>query len=313
MTDHHKDGASIVWEALERAVSEIEALEAIYGDDDDASSSFRVCSHDELTWARQALEDGTTTSSSHQKDIPNLSFEITISIDELMEEPSSAAASFRATLYCVMPAGYPISKALVLSIIPSSSSDDDKVLTKPQHQEVNNELSQKASELIGQESVMELVQELKDMVVASNKKNNDTASSSNANEIATLGRRWIWVHHITDSGRKKSIIQEAQALDLGGFLKAGYPGVVVVEGETRVCDEFVAWIKGNKSRPGGFGRNWGHHVRGELTIEERRLPVPFEQIPDDDLAVLSEACKNANVEGEFKEYVMQHKGSNVED
>ena len=80
----------------------------------------------------------------------------------------------------------------------------------------------------------------------------------------TIGRRWIWVHHITNSGRLKQIVTEAEELKLGGFLKGGYPGVVIVEGDSKSCDEFVVWVKGNKSRPGGFGRNWtAYHPRRE--------------------------------------------------
>jgi hypothetical protein len=77
----------------------------------------------------------------------------------------------------------------------------------------------------------------------------------------SLSRRWVWVHHITNSGRIKQIVHEASQLHLGGYVKGGYPGVVVIEGQSNACKEFIVWIKGNKSRPGGFGRNWGHHVR----------------------------------------------------
>eukprot|EP00986_Skeletonema_menzelii_P003516 scaffold1089_cov131-Skeletonema_menzelii.AAC.9 len=56
-------------------------------------------------------------------------------------------------------------------------------------------------------------------------------------------------------GYGKQIVIEAQDRNLGGFLKAGYPGVVCVEGDSDACDDFVVWIKGNKSRPGGFDRH----------------------------------------------------------
>ena len=297
-------------EAIERAVHEIEALEAIYGatDDDDAGdgggSFFRVCSHDELTWVRQALDDGTLQNATdiiHR--VPNFSFELSIPINEMDEESSSPPRL--VTLYCVMPAGYPVSKALVVTLLPDKATP----LTKAQCQVISSELSKRANEMIGQEAVMELVQELKDCIESIHTTTCGEPSDDQVvdEDIITLGRRWIWVHHITDPGRKKSIVQEARELNLGGYLKAGYPGVCVVEGIASSCDDFVAWIKGNKSRPGGFGRNWGHHVRGELTIDERRLPDPFEQILEEDLAVLSDACKRAGLEAEFKEFVMQHK------
>jgi hypothetical protein len=123
-----------------------------------------------------------------------------------------------------------------------------------------------------------------------------------------LGRRWIWVHHIKDSDRRKTILSEARYLKLGGYLKSGYPGIIVIEGDVLACDEFVAWVKGNKSRPGGFGRNWGHHVRGEVTFPSsgiRLLPFEFEEL--EDMAVLGGRCRDHGLESEFLEYVMQHK------
>ena len=120
-----------------------------------------------------------------------------------------------------------------------------------------------------------------------------------------LDRRWIWVHHITDRQRKEDIVQEAQERDLSGYLKAGYPGIVVVEGPKSVCDEFVLWIKGSKSRPGGFGRQWGHHVRGELEIDDLQLPQPFAAL-EEDMSVLALQCRQAGLEDEFLKFVMQH-------
>ena len=126
-----------------------------------------------------------------------------------------------------------------------------------------------------------------------------------------VGRRWIWAHHIKDAGRRKDITKEARDLALGGYLKGGYPGIVVVEGETHACNEFVSWVKGNKSRPGGFGRNWGHHVRGEISLPagaRRRLPATFEEL-EEDMGALGAACARHGLEEEFLQYVLQHKVS----
>lgn len=123
------------------------------------------------------------------------------------------------------------------------------------------------------------------------------------------GRRWIWVHHIKDIDRRKSIVAEASCRNLGGFLKSGYPGIIIVEGHSSDCDDFVTWVKGNKSRPGGFGRNWGHHVRGHVdinTVEERKFTNQFQEM--DDMAELGNECKKRGAETEFLEFVMQHRG-----
>ena len=102
-------------------------------------------------------------------------------------------------------------------------------------------------------------------------------------------------------------MSESQNLNLGGYAKGGYPGVVVVEGKLEACDNFVVWIKGNKSAPGGgFGRNWGHHVRGEATDEIRRFPEAF-QVLEDDMGKLASLCKEFGLEDEFREFILQHK------
>ena len=134
-------------------------------------------------------------------------------------------------------------------------------------------------------------------------------------------RCWIWVHHITDKDRRKSIIEEANCLKLSGFLKSGYPGVILIEGRSDDCQSFVTWVKGNKSRPGGFGRQWGHHCRGQIVLDSQKdwrlsqeILSPCSDIQNastftelEDLADLAEECRKADLEDEFLTYVMQHK------
>lgn len=280
-------------ETLERAIREIEALQAIYGDD---GADFIVHSSQELQAAQHALEANDLLSV-----IPSLDVELRLNLEEVEGSP-------RARLRFTLPAGYPESAALV-----SVSVDG---LRRAQQDQLSAQMSEKARQLAGQEAAMELVIELQTMIVDVLNVTGSIESTEDVLAVAPptiedqtgFGRRWIWVHHITNTGRKKSIVKEAQELKLGGFLKAGYPGVVVVEGETPACDEFVNWIKGNKSRPGGFGRNWGHHVRGEISVTSRQLPLNFKEV-EEELAVLSAACKDCDLEAEFLEFVMQHKVS----
>ena len=59
----------------------------------------------------------------------------------------------------------------------------------------------------------------------------------------SIKRAWIWVHHITNTDRLKQINIEARQHGLGGYLKGGYPGVVVVEGQSQSVDDFISWSK----------------------------------------------------------------------
>jgi len=146
-----------------------------------------------------------------------------------------------------MPLGYPLVPAVVIIV----SVDG---ISRKERDAWSSKLKARAESLTGIEAVMELAQELFDIVSTNSSRGSpgndekDQTPRTNKDSSKRLGRRWIWVHHITDAGRKKAIVKEATHLKLCGFLKPGYPGVVV-EGERCACDDFVAWIKGNKSRP----------------------------------------------------------------
>ena len=285
-------------ESLERTVNEIDALEAIYGslpDDDQEVSQFSVVSQSNFELARHAIDGG-----QYEK-IPQIDIEIRSVIRKELSE------DLVLTLRCTLPPGYPEVGAIVAISVGG--------LRRATTDEISLHLKQKAESLVGMEAVMELMEEFK-IVAARHIEESQTngrdptdQSSVPKNSEEAWGRRWIWVHHIKDTGRRKNIVNEARNLHLGGYLKSGYPGIVVVEGKASSCDEFVAWIKGNKSRPGGFGRNWGHHCRGEVNFSraEKCLPGIFDEL--EDMAVLGELCRNCGLEDEFLRYVLQHKGA----
>jgi hypothetical protein len=285
-------------EALERAVNEIDALEAIYGNDggeDDAGSSFSVLSLSELEAARSALEAAT----EEERVIPQLELKVHTSVE------SDAGEKINLSLHCRLPPGYPEQETALVS----ASLDG---LRRSLREDLSSHLNRKSESMVGFEAVMELVEELKEMAPSylakeqSIERGSKRQDSQDEKKTDMFGRRWIWVHHIKDSDRRKSIVSEARDLKLGGYLKSGYPGIIVIEGDASACDEFVSWVKGNKSRPGGFGRNWGHHVRGQINFPSgtRHLPLIFEEL--ENLAVLGGLCKEHGLEAEFLDYVLQH-------
>jgi hypothetical protein len=179
-------------------------------------------------------------------------------------------------------------------------------------------LTNRTKELIGSETMMKVINECRDAIddwkAAINVDSQEMKEDYTVDKSlpsCLLSRRWIWVHHITNSNQLNQIVQEARQLHLGGYVKGGYPGVVVLEGSCPNCDEFVVWIKGSKSRPGGFGRNWGHHVRGEAMINARQLPETFEEL-EDNMGKLGGLCRQFGVGEEFREFILQHKASKEE-
>lgn len=291
-----------ILESLERAVNEIDALEAIYGtnaaDETDAKSSFRVVSLADITTARRILEEHSSKEGKRLQ-VPTLELEITVSVE--LEGGGSGILCLRSRL----PPGYPDVPALV-----TVSADG---LRRSLREELSSHLMKLSEAMTGSESTMGLVEEIKEVGPAflATDRNLEGANSNTApsmQQTCRNSRRWIWVHHIKNSDRRKIIVTEARDHNLGGCLKHGYPAIMVIEGLETSCDDFVGWVKGNKSRPGGFGRNWGHHVRGQVDFDDassRSLPCEFEEL--DDLALLGSLCKGHGLESEFLEFVMQHK------
>mmetsp|Transcript_28103 Transcript_28103/g.81241 ORF Transcript_28103/g.81241 Transcript_28103/m.81241 type:complete len:314 (+) Transcript_28103:16-957(+) len=303
-------------ELLRRAVDEVDVLQAIYGgshDDEDAASSVRVVSPSPSHFERLRLllEDGDAGASAALAaaavDVPQLDVDMRVPIGLALGEEEDGN-SCGATIQFHLPSGYPENAATIALI----SLD---ALRRSYRDEIAKNLNERAAESAAssQEAMLDIIDYLKELVshfVECDAMNaaDQTVANEGKDTSTAWGRRWIWVHHITNTSRCKSIVEEARELNLRGYLKPGYPGIVLIEGNGVDCDTFVTFIKGNKSRPGGFGRNWGHHVRGHIEPAENVLPDGEFRELDEDLAVLANICRDCLLEDEFKEYVLQHKG-----
>ena len=300
-----EEAASGMFDALDRMVLEIQAMDAICNaeaEESDGEKGFVVVAQKALEQAQRCLDQADASDAPSQIDI-----EAFVSAEAYCEEISNDGVRLRISL----PIGYPTFYSASVTVLHTP-----KFVTRSNHDELSSKLQATATELKGSEAMMSIITECRNVVsdwecnssdidaTPLETKDNDTASSPI--HPANVSHRWMWVHHITNNDRRKQIVIEAQDRNLGGFLKAGYPGVVCVEGDSDACDDFVVWIKGNKSRPGGFGRNWGHHVRGEATAEQRQLPEAFEEL-EDDMGILGTLCRESNVEDEFREFILQQK------
>ncbi|KAL3796855.1 hypothetical protein HJC23_008808 [Cyclotella cryptica] len=314
----HAAGGNEADEALERLVLEIDALTTILCDVNDFSgddsvhwdSGFVVTTPDALALIREYLNSATNGSlpklDARKFDVPSIGVEVFVGTSD--KSTTADGVWLRITL----PPGYPNLAPAQVTVLTTPREFPKSLLD-----DLSVKLTNRALELSGFETIMEVINECRDVLydwkTSSTLEIHDNEESSTleySQPKSILSRRWIWVHHIKNSNRLKQIVLEARQLQLGGYLKGGYPGVVVVEGLSQNCDEFVVWIKGNKSRPGGFGRNWGHHVRGESTIEARQLPETFQEL-EDDMGNLGGLCRQFGVEEEFREFILQHKSSEV--
>ena len=314
-------------EALERTINELQALTMIYnefndvdnhqynGDAGSLSTNFKILTENEYELAKELIEQEVCEFGI----IPDLRVEINLNFTH-----ESTGDVYVMKLQVTLPKGYPKSASAIVSIV----SIDNLKSNRSQRDELANFLNEKAKELAESdaEALMELVQSAQDcapqylcaLPSSDNSESIDDVHGETNESLPTrtsLSRRWIWVHHITNNNRCKDIVQEARDRKLSGYLKRGYPGIIVIEGDSLLCDKYVQWVKGNKSRPGGFGRNWGHHVRGEVMLQSgnadeepilsRAFVNDFQDIGED-LAAFASMCRQVEMEDEFKNYIMQH-------
>ena len=196
--------------ALERAVDEVEALEAIFGFDE---GGFVVHSAPELAAARSMVEaggDGDWTP-------PQLELEVRVDVEG--EEGPQAVR-----LRCTLPGGYPESSCAAVSVAMAG-------VRRSTQDQLTAALGQKALELLGEEAVMELVQELQEIAPAALADERAAIAAAAApaavpaaaseSGLDGFGRRWMWAHHIASTARRGLICKEARSLSLGGYLKPG--------------------------------------------------------------------------------------------
>ncbi|CAB9522109.1 expressed unknown protein [Seminavis robusta] len=223
-------------ESLERTVAELEALEAIYGanDDDncgnDETNLFQVVSLDELEEARRIIAEGDASV------IPELKIEIACRLEE---------EGITIKLVCRLPVGYPEEKpAVVVSVQQSSVSNNKQWILHPSKRDaLLTELNQTAESLVGAESVMTLVETLKELAPTYCCSTTSTSTTTTTNpqqqkiitndddeQILTI--TVISTHHLLDHAPDNYLAKGGTKHKLTGFYRFGTPGLAFCIG----CD-----------------------------------------------------------------------------
>ena len=102
--------------------------------------------------------------------------------------------------------------------------------------------------MLGEEAVMELVQELQELAPDLLMKERAlataaTSATSSSAPAPQFGRRWILAQTVTKPPNRAMTVNWANDLCLGGFLKPGSPGIFVFEGDAAACDDFIKQLK----------------------------------------------------------------------
>lgn len=184
-------------------------------------------------------------------------------------------------------------------------------LSRPQMEKLNTELVKLATASVATQEVvgLQLYQQMHDFLSEMHADESiddqpgDKAVTQQTVLLPTvLGRRAIYFHHIIASNKRRVVKEWALELQLSGFSKIGWPGVVIVEGAEAYVQEYVRrlqhlrWkqitVRGEQTKELGEGSS------GSLD-ELRRLPRGFREFPEDGMSDLAAACRAAGLEELF--------------
>jgi len=130
----------------------------------------------------------------------------------------------------------------------------------------------------------------------------ETADGNNKSNDSPriLGRRIIYSHHIIANSKRRDLAILASQYKLGGYVKIGWPGVILIEGSESNCQSFVIEIKRWR---------WQQlQVRGEEQKvipsdddmdSHRCLSMRFEELGENDMSLFASYCREAGLEHLF--------------
>ena len=296
--------AASTWtpECLRRAVDEVRALSCMFGDGASPAEDPTAVSDPEslLELAESALDAaeagaGSTPRENALHAVPALEVTIKLLGDRLRGGGVDVVVR--------MPPGYPAFRAAEIRAEGNARAtlDDLDRLRRAAESAVAEVGEGEESALSGVEAVRRAVAELAESAAAERAAAADAAAAAATSTVAMgsrrdgVARRLIWFHHIKAPGKRKAAQTWAKELDLGGFSKPGYPGIIVVEGRAEDCEAYVSRLKRLtwKAMSVRVAEEDDDAVGREPA---RRLPAAFEELPENGLGIMGEALREAGLE-----------------
>ena len=298
--------AASTWtpECLRRAVDEVRALSCMFGDGASPAEDPTAVSDPEslLELAESALDAaeagaGSSPGENALHAVPALEVTIKLLGDRLRGGGVDVVVR--------MPPGYPAFRAAEIRAEGNARAtlDDLDRLRRAAESAVAEVGEGEESALSGVEAVRRAVAELAESAAAERAAAADAAAAA-ATSTAAMGsrqgsgvaRRLIWFHHIKAPGKRKAAQTWAKELDLGGFSKPGYPGIIVIEGRAEDCEAYVSRLK----RLTWKAMSVRVAEEDDAVVSERgglrRLPAAFEELPENGLGIMGEALREAGLE-----------------
>ena len=303
-------------EASERRLAEIAFIESAYSTDEAYVVS-----------PEQGVREGVCCSVIRRVHLPVTSCSISSVEDD--DDSNNNANAVKVELCLDMPEAYPIQEDAGLTVKGSllSSPSNPPFIRKaalsaiPQLLDACQQSASEIAESGGGEAVFSVLSRAEEFVdsdwgsileehrngalingksVFSNDKSLGGQQQHNI-DACILGRRIIYSHHIIANSKRRDIADLTSQYKLGGYMKIGWPGVILIEGNESDCQTFVDEIKRWR---------WQQlQVRGEEQTKipeghdnldsHRKLPLKFEELGENDMSRFANNCREAGLESLF--------------
>jgi hypothetical protein len=216
-------------------------------------------------------------------------------------------------LTLTLPGGYPTEASLDVSATIEDSGTCSAVLLKSAYNALPKLVAacrQVAAESMGEEFVFTVLSHADEWILdqwpdhCKNIANGETtqeaaaAKNSSPSKPAILGRRLIYSHHIISKIKRADMKDLASHYKLTGYIKIGWPGIVIIEGTEEDCQSFYDEI-----RPW----QWQYLVvRGEQqetvpngkSVDDLRRFQGFHE--EDNMAFVAQQCREVGLESLFR-------------
>ena len=224
--------------------------------------------------------------------LPSIHRRLVLPLDEI-------ATSSVVLLVLTMPSGYPTQCPLDISgTVVGTSSNKSGWNALPHLLEVCREV---AAAAVGEEAVLSVLSRADEWVQEEwphirtfseqKSKKQERDKTTLPSSTILLGRRLIYSHHIISKSKRASIKELASHYTLTGYMKTGWPGILLIEGKEQDCIDFYDTIR---------SMSWKYLVvRGEQQVEGgKRKFASF--VETDDMSIVANHCREVGLEALFR-------------
>lgn len=269
---------------LNRQLAEVEVLRSIYG----GEGEFELTAQEEaILESLNYLGDGDDISKSFY-----ISFIVNLLSTEMGGRHISVGFS--------MPHGYPEEQAVSVTVKCGGG------VSRSEHEAINMGAREVAREHIGQEAILQVLQRVQEIALMTSNKNikyssdQDDGSISSVCKLLHIKRVLIWFHHIKSLQKRKSILEWGKELNLGGYCKPGFPGIIVIEGEKGRVDTYLKQLQNLRWQAMSIrGEEEEEVPHGKEIDDMRHFLTGIKQLDEHGMSELGRFCREANLEHLF--------------